>query len=222
VKEDDRGAHPVFFDPQWLQRRDGKVELSVLTTLPDDAPARFTVFKCEKGVPTPPPESFKGDPRPAPGEVLGTVPGKILHGVCFAVWEPPRGLDPFDVDQWAPVHEVDIDDPAAPFGSEAFIAKIKQLDSRQPPAYLVESGADFALSRPPGKRLNRLRFTTKEGVAKLHGRAQQPTEAWVEFDAEKVQGKTNVWRVRAPDDLDVVAVLLDERNATLEEEDARG
>jgi hypothetical protein len=152
--------------------------------------------------------------------VLGSVEGRIAGGVCFARWKPPDGFDPFDVDKWAPVHEVDLDDPQAPFGSVEFIERLKALPARQPPIYSIESEERWAFSTPPGKRLNRLRFSTEQGVTSLHGRAQQPIERWVEFDAELVSGKTTLWRVRAPDDLDVVTVLLDGRTAEVQGEEA--
>lgn len=149
VLEEVRVEAPRFWDFLWLREADGRAHLTALTSLPDGAPVRFTVHRCTTGVPSPPPESTSGAPRPAPGPALGTVEGRVAGGVAFARWTPPAGYCPFTRACWHPA-----DDAAEPEEMAELLAR----PGLEPPVFIVEGGGHWACSEPPGRRLSRVRF----------------------------------------------------------------
>ncbi|HZU98929.1 MAG TPA: OmpA family protein [Planctomycetota bacterium] len=165
VAEEDRGDYPHFFDFEWLKRKDGRVELSALTTLPDKSAATFKVYKCENGLLAPPPASWKHDKRPDPGTLLGTIDGKIRNGVAFAVWDPPQDYDAFDYSKWLVDHTDDEialqvwqDHSEPPASSPNSAQGTLALKAMQPPVFSVESGDQWAFSQPPGKKIGKIKF----------------------------------------------------------------
>ncbi|MBX3465905.1 MAG: OmpA family protein [Planctomycetes bacterium] len=141
---DDTQVLATFFDLQWrLDPEGGKaVFLSALTPLPDGAAVTFTVHRLRAAMPDPLPASWHRHERPDPGPALGApAKGVVQGGVVTVAWTPPAGLDPFDWTAW-------------------FVDMREDPDQHplQPPVFVVESGEHWAWSRPPGQRIETLRF----------------------------------------------------------------
>jgi outer membrane protein OmpA-like peptidoglycan-associated protein len=217
VEEQPATDTPYFFDFQWLRKKDGSAILSALTTLPDGTAATFTIHKCDKSIPKPPPESSSGKPRPDPGTVLGTVDGKIAGGVCFATWTPPDGYDPFDSEAWFIDHDMtpeewkDGDDT----GSKASIDSVLQLQGMQPPVFAIDAGGQWGFSRPPGQRINRIVF----------GDDASPTGRALSADGGVVNYSGGSPRLDIFTDIDVVSVAVQDRKVhvpTPDSDDSQG
>ena len=195
------GAGRRFFDCQWLPHGD-HVYLSALTTIHDDTAVQFIVFRSKDAVPVPPPDSSGDQPRPTVEEELDRMAGKIAGLVCFAKWKPAAGFDPFDYETWLIDYDLDLeiaddedelsdDDPAS--GAALFNAP-----GMAAPYFLIEAGPHWAVSGPPGRRLNRFRFTdapAAEGIA-------------IRSDGALIPFKAASGLIEADDDVDVVALAL--------------
>lgn len=140
---DDTQVLASFFDLTWsLDPTDGRtVFLSALSPLPDGAPVTLTVHRLKAALPDPAPASWHHTDRPDPGPVLGATTGVVQGGVVTAAWTPPEGFAPFDWSAWF----ADLDDDP-------------DQHPLQPPIFVVESGDHWAWSRPPGQRIDTLRF----------------------------------------------------------------
>ena len=130
--------------------------------------------------------------------------GKIAGLVCFARWKPASGYDPFDYETWLIDYDLDLqifdeqdheelddDDPAS--GVALFNAP-----GMSAPYFLIEAGPHWAVSGPPGQRLNRFRFTdtpAAEGIA-------------IRSDGALIPFKAASGLIEAEDDVDVVALAL--------------
>lgn len=147
---DDSQAREPFFDLKWLREPDGSVFLSALTPLREGTPVTFTVHRCEAPLPARPLASSRSPERPALGPVLGAATGKVEGGIASARWTPPAGVDPFDWLAWV------VDQEQRP-----------DAQPLEPPLFVVEAGEHWAVSRPPGHRLDRLRLDRKEQVGGL-------------------------------------------------------
>jgi hypothetical protein len=144
---------PVFYDFEWLRLASGKINLSVVTSLPDDTRVRVHVF-ADVG-------DFDGRVRthhgprllPPRGRLVGApVDGIVRHGLCVALWTRLDDWDPFDWRQWL----TDLDDDPDP-----------DLPDFHPPLFAVEYDGGWAFSQPPGERIDRfaLRHPNGRGLA---------------------------------------------------------
>ena len=200
--------YPHFFDFQWLREATGHAHLSALTDLPDGTPAQFTVHRCEGGVLTPPPNSSSHGERPSVGPVIGTVPGRIAGGVCFARWMPPSDFDPFKFEDWLVNFEVELrvfrlqkdQEPTA--RSLATAQGLLEADGFRPPVFVIDAGPHWGFSGPPGVRLNRVRF---DDEPRAKGLAIASDGCFVCYSASG--GK-----VDSDDELDIVALHVIERS----------
>lgn len=153
---------PEFFDDHWMPTPSLKASMSVLTSLPDDTPVTFTVYRSGPVKPPMTLSSFYGDSLPEGLEEVARIEGRVLHGVAFAVWEGDDELHPFDEATWVhaasavPLRE-DFEQRCA---SLDFLIEQMELlrDGRRhrPPVFLVEGGGAWLLSRPPGRRVRGL------------------------------------------------------------------
>ena len=90
------------------------------------------------------------------------IEGRVLHGIAFAVWEGDDEFHPFDEGTW--VHAPSVAPPREDFdercGSLDFLLEQMELlrdgKRHRPPAFLVEGGGAWLLSRPPGRRVRGL------------------------------------------------------------------
>jgi phosphatidylserine/phosphatidylglycerophosphate/cardiolipin synthase-like enzyme len=157
-----------FSDFEWLREESGAIHLSAVTSVPDNTPVRFTVIRCEGRVPDPLPDSSTTDQPPGLGPVLAQVDGQIRGGVAFARWTPPAGEDPLDPEGWIVDHDIpleieDEEDHAAPAaGDPSSPEALLAADGMHPPVFLVQAGPHWALSGPPGARLDRLHFLDED------------------------------------------------------------
>lgn len=196
--DEERRPTRSFFDFQWL-RIGGKAHLSALTSVPDGTPAKLTVYRWKGKLPEPPPDSSRGDPRPEGHEVLATLDATIKGGVAWATWAYPEEQDPFDLWRW--FEDLDLD---ASEDAEAVLAR----DAMSPPLFALEAGGAWGYSRPPGRRLSRVRFT------------EQPTSKGLALCSDGVVRAFKAMAgqpVRSLDEeLHVFAVALDERGLEVE------
>lgn len=159
---------PRFVDFAWLRAEGGPIHLSAATTVPDGTPVQFTVIRCEQRVPTPLPESSTVEAPPTLGPTLATLAGIIKGGVAFARWTPPAGENLLDPERWLVDLDVELEvtDETAdtspgdgdPGSAEGLLAAI----GVHPPVFLVEANGHWAISGPPGARLDRLRFSDED------------------------------------------------------------
>lgn len=151
-----------FFEDHWMPTPSLRAYMSVLTSLPDDTPVTFKVFRSG---PTKPPgslSSYYDDALPEDLEELLELPGRVLHGVAFATWEGDDDFHPFDTATWFHAASVSAipDDFAEQCRSPDFLQQ--QIDllrggqRYRPPLFLVEGGGAWFLSRPPGRRVRSL------------------------------------------------------------------
>lgn len=139
----------VHFDLSWLPLPNGRVLLSALTTLADDEPVTFQVFRSNP----------IGRPEDISPEALGDplserLDGLVKLGVAQVVWEPSEGFDPFDVDDWFEA----VDYAAActdGVGPQRLTA----------PLFEVRSARGQALSAPPGRPMHRIHVELEDGSA---------------------------------------------------------
>ena len=157
--------HKPFFDFQWLEEDKKKYSLSALTTLPDNTPAKFTIYRWEGELPDEMPNSATtGGSPPAPGKVVGTATGTIRGGVAYARWNGTEDFDPFDVFDWFVDHDAGLE----PGEDSASAEELDALESTAPPVFLIEAAGEWGFSVPPSRRLNRVRVKDHpegEGVA---------------------------------------------------------
>ncbi len=138
----------LHFDLRWLQLPNGKILLSALTTLDDDTPVSFEVFRSK---PVAGPEEIDdndlGDPL---SEVLS---GIVRLGVAQAVWDPPEGFELLDIDSWlVPVqHSTAYEIWSSP-------------RKRRPPLFRVSGAGVSVTSPPPGDDFGRVisRYTKSQ------------------------------------------------------------
>lgn len=201
IKEDDEEPKiPRFFDFEWLEEKSGSAHLSALTYLPDGTSAKFSIYKCDKPLPIPPPHSEEGTARPIFKEKLGTVEGKISGGVCYARWVPPKDYDPFNYEDWMinldfEVEVLSDDDEEEPSDSDpASPNSLYEKHLVEPPVFCIEAGGHWGYSQPPGKPLSRFRFVNDPSAK---GMALQGDGSIINFSA----------RSNKPDESDKSVIL---------------
>lgn len=166
-------AVPEFFDDHWMPTPSLRASMSVLTSLPDDTPVTFTVYRSGPVKPPMTLSSFYDDVVPDGLEEIVKIEGRVLHGIAFAVWEGDDEFHPFDEATW--VHAPSV----APL-REGFDERCASLDflleqmdllrdgtRYRPPVFLIEGGGAWLLSRPPGRRIRGLEV---RGVQEQEGR----------------------------------------------------
>lgn len=154
------GPH-AHVDPRWLPLPNGNVLLTALTTLPDDSDVTFQVYRAHPiGGPEDIVEACLDEP------LSEGLSGIVRSGVAQVVWAPPQDYDPFDFDDWFPVHDVATltEDPGLVFRDQPRV---------RPPLFRVEGGGATTLSEPPGQDLRRLRLQLEDGSS-----ATEAKTAW--------------------------------------------
>lgn len=195
--------HP-FFDFQWLALPSGKVNLSAVTTLPSGTDVTFQAYRCVEGLPPDLPACGEGSPDTAFGEPISEpLPGVIRHGVALCLWDPPDP-HPFNVASWFVAGE-----------QLSLKERYEGKQTFQPPVFVVRSGEQWGISRPPGQRLDRLHI---EGVNGEIGTLLSSAGELVNFsvDAERA---TVAGRQRSDPHFEVIA-LLGELSWKPQEEDS--
>lgn len=142
------------FDLRWLPLQSGVVVLSALTSLPDETPVAFQVFRSK-----PVSNASEIGPDRLDEPLSEELTGVVRAGVAQAVWKAPEGFDPFAVQEWlVPLPSTD---PNALWSAPA---------QAQPPVFRVVGGGVEAISPPPGDDLGRV---AAPGVADENG--ERPT-----------------------------------------------
>ncbi len=145
---------PVFFDFEWMPLPSGRVNLSVLTSLPDGARPMFEIYRRVTDYDGRVRSGHTGDggdddgPR---GELVAVVPGIVRLGVAVALFDPPQDWSPFDLLEWWDDVELDGDGGASGSGGEGPAAT-----GFQPPVFRVLHDGSWADSCAPGRRLDRI------------------------------------------------------------------
>ncbi len=136
----------THWDLRWLALPNGKILLSALTTLPDDAEVRFRVFR-SKAVEHPDEVGSDGLEEPLSDSLVGLT----RLGVAQVVWEPDEGLDVFDTDAWFDGHDWDasVADPLAAWDAPNLV---------RVPVFKVTGGGADAISGPPARQAHQLRI----------------------------------------------------------------
>lgn len=127
----------MHFDLRWLALPNGKILLSALTTLADDAPVSFQVFSSKPAT---------GPQEIALGKALSEpMSGIVRLGVAQVVWDPPDGFELLDLNSWLlPVKHTS--------AREIWNGARK----RQPPIFTVDGGGVQTVSPPPGDDFGRV------------------------------------------------------------------
>lgn len=205
---------PRFFDFQWLKEESGEAHLSALTYIPDGTPAKFSIYKCDKPLPMPPPNSTGGGTKPSFKKQLATVDGKISGGVCYARWKPPKDYDPFDYDCWLVDLDLDVeifsdsDEEELKDDDPASVVSLFDNEAIEPPVFCIDAGGHWGFSSHPGKLLNRVRFVNEPKAA---GIAIRSDGGILNFEAR--DGKVDV-----NDQTSIISLVLTERVRDAEEE----
>lgn len=198
---------PRFFDFQWLKEESGEAHLSALTYIPDGTSARFTIYKCDKPLPIPPPNSSGGGTKPSFQNQLGTVNGKISGGVCYARWRPPKDYDPFDYDCWLVDLDIDVeiftdaDEEELVDSEPGSVVTLFDKQAIEPPVFCIEAGGHWGFSHHPGKLLNRVRFINEPKAA---GAALRGDGGIVNFEAS--DGKVDI-----DDNTTIISLVIAEK-----------
>jgi hypothetical protein len=204
-----------FFDFKWLREKSGHVHLSALTSVPDDTPARFVIFRWESEMPGEMPSSESGGTPPEPGAKIEEVEGEIRGGVAFARWLPPEDFDPFHFPGWLLDHDVDLeifqgDDPdGGAVSGEDLIARL----AAHPPVFRVEASDKWGFSFPPSHELNDVRIVREDEGPGVAIGYDFGLVAW------HATGGKPVPEHALPEDVPVLAMLMATRDVTPEEEE---
>lgn len=185
----------IFYDFEWMALPSGKVNLSVLTSLPDGAKPTFEVYRHV--------EDYDGRVRSGNGAaavrgtLVATVVGIVRLGVAVAMFEPPEGWSPFEFADWC----TDLDEPDEDAGTPGD-GTPGLATTLRPPVFRIRAAPKdcWADSTAPGRRLDRIPVdeACEGGLAVLNdGRS---VEFWFE--------QTRAWpgeRRRADEHLRVIA-----------------
>lgn len=151
-----------FFDDHWVPTPSARAYMSVLTSLPDDTPVTFTIYRCGPDKPIGTLSSDYDDTLPEGLEEVVVLEGRVLHGVAFATWEGDDDFHPFDSATWFDPESVVplADDFADKMRDPTFVQEQIELlrggRRYRPPLFHVEAGNTWFLSRPPGRRVRGL------------------------------------------------------------------
>jgi flagellar motor protein MotB len=146
---------PLLFDFDWLRLPSGKINLSAVTTLPDDTRVRVHMFANVRDYDGRVASHHGPAPLPERGDRVGPpLEGIVRYGVCVALWTPPSDWDPFDWRLWI----TDVDDPDT---------ERRDGPEFHPPLFAIEYDGGWAFSQPPGERIDRfaLRAAERGGIA---------------------------------------------------------
>lgn len=181
----------VFFSDQWTPTPSKWAYISAITSLPDDTPVKFTVYRTRKTIPTLWLAS-PDDEVPNDLEEIASVDGTVAQGVALGVWRPPEQLDPWQTSTWFDDEELEPTD-AAFLNEGASLEALRDMhaqflarDHYRPPVFKVEGGGHWLVSAPPGRMLRALgreprlgqdtllvtpqgrAISTRDGTAALH------------------------------------------------------
>lgn len=135
-----RAVEALHFDLRWLPLENGKVLLTALTTLPEEAPVTFQVFKTDPIL-----NAAEIREEVLQHELSQPMEGEVVLGVAQVVWDPPDDFDIHDFAAWQAKNRAT--DPLEAWNNPA---------GATVPVFRVSGGGASYLSPPPGADLDRV------------------------------------------------------------------